>query len=329
MSSANVGCQALRIVEWEEHQCFKGFEKQPQQFLLNVASTPSGATVILDGTKLGVTPLITKLTYSETIAMLERRQIERQGKDSRVVNGEEDRRNAAVSPAVHELILRREGHVDSHVPIIVQLEDAQLDITLARAGVLRDIDCPLTFTAREDYFEYIREVLGRYYKELGTTFSEDRMPVAPDMGVYQQQLNVVLGEIDDFGCLVDELQTLADDYGFVFHITDANVDAEFDTHALRATIEHVLKGRVRPGCRLYLVRRGVSPLKKAVGPKGEYEFAVTLRPNEREAYLLSKYVPVDNEYAPPLLVFMKLNVHSEEARELDRDDVIRELAPTG
>jgi len=51
-----------------------------------------------------------------------------------------------------------------------------------------------------------------------------------------------------------------------------------------------------------------------------YRKSVRLQPGETDVFLLSIYVPPNNRYAPPLAVFLRVNVHSQKQTELSRED---------
>ncbi len=316
--TGGLGCQQQPKAAWEDWR-FKGFQERQERFPLVLTSEPAGATVILDGQEIGTTPLTTDLPYTETVAVLERHQIDQSDPERRVLDTQEDRRNAAVGSRVHEITLRKQGYLDQPVALVIPLESTEFNVRLTRSPLVQDIDCVLSITAREGYFESIEEVIRAFDPDVVKEPAENPAPLGDQLDVRQQTFRLLFSELSEFEQMVRRMQALAEDSDFVFHMT--SLAAEFDTNILQGTVEHIVTGRVRRNSALYVVDSGRRPLSSdvvTIGDDGMYRISVALSRGQSDIYLLSIYSPPNNRSMLPLTVFMRLDVYTQNATELTR-----------
>ncbi len=312
------GCQQQSKPTWGEWR-FEGFEERQEQFAVVVTSEPAGATVVVDGQEIGTTPLTADLPYSETVVVLERHQTDQRDPERRVLDTQQDRRNTTVGSTVHEITLTKEGYLDQRIPLVIPLESTELNVQLIRSPLVQHIDCVLSITAREEYFESIEEVVRAFDPEAVKEPREDPTPLADQLNVGQQTFTLSFSELSEFEQMVRQMQALAEDSDFVFHMT--SLAAEFDTNILQGTVEHIVTGRVRRNSALYVVRSGRKPLPGdvvTVGEDGMYRITVSLTRGQSDIHLLSIYSPPNNRSTLPLTVFMTLDVYTQDATELTR-----------
>lgn len=337
----------------------------PRSQELEISSKPLGAAVYLDGQPIGTTPLKKALGYAETEMVFTRRHIEEQQGPSPNISTEEKRERGGLTPRAYEFIFKRKDFLDARLLVTIPMAEPRLYVELLPPPDIHDIDTALEIIARKEYFPRIMETATQYAvpdfatgkPTLFTNCIGDdskRTPVeypyanaAPCEGsldVYCQTICLPVKDLEDFGRLVADLQALAKKNEFVFHITNAKFSANFDTNVMEGAIEHVVRGRVRAGSVLYRVVYSPTATREATlelvpVTAGTFEVKVVLAPKQTDVYLLSIFNPPNNQFAPPLPVFMKLDVHSQQATEIGRGDfekatgkvippeLIRTLAP--
>ncbi len=325
-------------------------EDQPRKQAITITSEPGGATVFINGQTAGTTPLSRDFDYAETEIIFQRTVVyERRGPSPRT-EVETKKETGGTSARAYDIELKRAGYLYERFHLTVPRTKDYVHKELVEATGITDIDSTLKITARREYFPPIENLIAaRAVPNLsGNPIMEESpagapVPVSSGLDVYEQTFSLLVKDTAEFAVLVAQLQALAEEEEFVFHITNARLAADFDTNVMEGMIEHVINGRVRPGSALYLVSfKGVpSPGDRiSVEDDGQYALKIKLRKGQTHVYLLSIYVPPNNRYAPPLAVFTSVDVYSQKAAELSQDqfqvatglmfpdDLIRQLAPT-
>jgi hypothetical protein len=103
------GCHSVKWEDWE----YARIDQMPLQRAVTLDSSPSGAEVVFDDRIVGHTPLTIDVPYTETAAVFERKQIERDGLDKRVLQVETERRNVTVNATAHTVTFSRPHYHDA------------------------------------------------------------------------------------------------------------------------------------------------------------------------------------------------------------------------
>jgi hypothetical protein len=109
------GCQKVYWTNWE----FVEIEKRSIPTDVSVHSTPTGVSVLVDGTETYKTPCQFQVSYTETAAIFKREQIEEKGFDKRTIDSETKRTNVTQNPTPHTLHFSRQHYQDEVGSLIV------------------------------------------------------------------------------------------------------------------------------------------------------------------------------------------------------------------
>jgi hypothetical protein len=330
-------------------------EALPRTQQVMIKSVPvDGASVYLGDKLIGVTPFAHDFSYAETEIVFEKEVVRETGGAAPEVEVATRRQFGGRTEGVFNLVARREGYVDKlevvRIPIAVtQGKVPEVMVALTPAPAIHDVDCAMRFTAREQHFGAIRKAIERFAvpREDGAPGIVTYPPGAPErvggaLDVFSQSYFIRVKDTEQFNALVADLKEQVRRKGFMLEIVNARVGAEFNTNAANAGIQHVLSGRVRPGSALYLVEPGQPPRvgeARPIDAIGSYSFSVLLPADVSTCYLVSIYVAPEPRYSPPLCVYIKVDVHTEQQVEIPQGDfeqgtrvqftpeLVQELAP--
>jgi len=300
---------------WDKDIKYEGVQRNiGREQTIHVSSTPT-AFLEVDGEKIGNTPVDVSLDYSVTKVKAAKYQYESSfGNPPRQI-GEKRHDEEILLAAPHILRLEARGYYPLYKAVTAPLDSANLDLMLQKAGVLiPQIECELVVEARKEYFEEIERIIGD--NTIGHKF--DRKLTEPEqiagLNIYRQEyFNLMVEDSIQFDKLVNEIQTMAEEKRFVFKILDAYFRGRFSTNVIDTGIEHIVKGQVRPGSLLFLVKDDQVTRIDAVTENGMFRFSVRLDPDEKHVFLVSKYKEI-------LVVFNRIDVYSQQQEELNAEE---------
>lgn len=300
---------------WDKDVKYEGVRRDiPQQQSLRVTSTPQ-AFLEVDGAKLGMTPRDVIFDYYVTKVKAAKYHYESSlGSPPRQI-GAERHDETVVQTTPHLLRMEAKGYYPLYKPVSVPLDSTTLNLVLQKAGVvIPEIEWVLIVEARREYFEEIERIIGE--NPIGHEFKRKlKEPEQVEgLNIYRQEyFNPMGGDSVQFDKLVNELQTTAEKRHFVFKIVSASFKGRFSTNVLDTGIEHIVKGQTRPGSLLFLVKDDQVTRITNIAENGTFQFTVKLTPDEKYVFLVSKYKQI-------LVVFNRVDVYSQQQKELTAEE---------
>lgn len=307
-------------VYWGEWT-FVDFEDQSVKYPLSIDVNPQEATVLVDGKPVGTGSCNLSLEYLRRVAIFERKQWREEDGSKRVVNTAREERRPTDIPHPYVIEIVDEDYQPTVVPVLIPPPDAKHDFRYElkprRYVGAKNVKCGLTIIARPHYFDNIKAVIAAHAAASSVVSEDKEQEETLELGVKKKVYSLTVPDIGAFSMLVDDLQNLAQSNQFVFHITDATLNATFDTNVSSLESTVTISGAVRRGSKLYLIRKNNSPAdaEPIRVERGTWKKTISLLHGQTDVYLLSVYQP-EGELSKPLPVFLKQAIWDKEGTEL-------------
>lgn len=303
---------------------FVKIERRSKAFRIPINVTPSKATIYIDNKKLADGSTEFEFPYDEIVAIFERRYFDGDGNLQRT-QPEERERTVVARPYI--LRVSQTGYEPALVPLAVSPETGEKAINvklrpeMGQGARGKNVKCDLTVFARPQYFAKIDSILKKHAikpdepKKADGPEPEDNNP-----GVESHVYRLTIRNIGVFAQLVQELEDLATDpdkYSLI--ITDAKLEATFNTNVGDIKSKFTISGNVRAKSKVFIIKEK-DPRKAEPVPVNdqEYKKTISLSPGQRVVYIVSIYRP-PGELSIPVAVYLRQEVTESSGTEMTPD----------
>lgn len=309
------GCST---VYWEKNWQYEGTTKSDSdRQRLTVASTPP-ARLLINGEDMGETPLLLQLPYSVTTVRASKRQLEESFGGAQNTLDTKWKTEHIIHKEPNIFHFQATGYHDLFLPVVIPHTSDKLNVSLKKAGIINNIDCTIRIEARKEYLPDLKAVIQRFAVAGRVTTLNESPHQLEGQNVYRLVSNLIVKDSISFDGLVTALLEEAEAKRFVFDILDAKTEATFSTNVMDMGVEHVVKGKVRAGATLFLIRDGKSYPVSSVDQDGRFAFRIRISPNNSHVYLVSRYKKI-------LFVYKKVDVFKQVEEELSLSDFAKEV----
>ncbi|MGI5868074.1 MAG: hypothetical protein ACOX9C_01330 [Kiritimatiellia bacterium] len=301
-------------VYWEQDKRFRGIQRnQPRTQDLSIKSSPP-ALLHVDGEVVGNTPYAATFQYAaDELLLVHQRYEDAQGKAKALLE-EEKTKDEFVKTKSHILKFQAPGYYDLYYPLTIPSNDAEINVTLEKAGVVQSPRCSVHVEAREAYFPEIEEALKSFSKKRPMQCAYEKPQQVTNQTYFVQEYWIHPETALEFDQMVGKMRKMAKEKQFVFDLVDTHLNAKFSTNILEPGIQHLVTAVVRPQSDLYLAQGQAITHVGNTTTNTSYTFSVRLRPEERNIYLISKYKPDNAQF--PLVVYQEIDVFAQTQKEL-------------
>jgi hypothetical protein len=228
--------------------------------------------------------------------------------------GRETRVEEVVQGASYLLRLTADRCASRVVPLDVPRPTHAFAVALEPSGAVKNIAAVLEIEARKEYFAEIEPVIASFERRGSPegVKREHPEPVPTVKDLFAQTYTLVVEDSPRFDALVGALKDLATTKRFVFDVYDASLGAKFSSNVMNTEIEHIVRGRVRPGSELFVVRSGRIEKKSTDPQTGAFSFSAAIHPEEQFVYFISRF----RIGKATLAVYKRMNVFTREEEEI-------------
>jgi len=220
-------------IHQEERWTYNALETVEEVQTVCVESAPP-ASLWVDGTYVGETPLEIPFSYGVNEIQLIRRQMETSGFGNREVLATESQTRGFLQETAHTLHFRASGFHDRFLPLTVPRFDESVHVQLKRkTGPGFPVTVRLDVAALEAQFPLIRRIIGQHALRGGEDGVKEGAPAAAGPDSRRQRFTVTVADPGALSGLIDALFTAARERHFVFNVADAALTARFAANPVR------------------------------------------------------------------------------------------------
>jgi hypothetical protein len=304
----------------EESWTFDDVERGlPREQIVEITSEPPAELFVTapgaaGEAHLGRTPCVITCKYAVAAVRLHRGTYETRLGLFRKELERETRTDEVVQASSYLLRLAADVCDDAILPLEVPRPTNALAVVLETSGAVKNITAVLEVEARKEYFAEIEPVIVSFERSRNAAAvqREHEEPVPTVKDLFAQKYTLVVQDSLKFDALVRALKKLATTKRFVFDVYEASLGAKFSSNVMNTEIEHVVRGRVRPGSELYVVQLGRVEKKSTDPQTGAFSFNATIHPDEQSVYFLSRF----RIGKATLTVYKRMNLFTREEEEI-------------